>query len=160
MYFCTCIFIYITIYTYICIYIDIYREIIVCSVFLMYLFYLIIFKKQEITFLLLKISKGGLVYISPLSQAKSVASGSTMVPRALARSSLRRWCWTAPPGRVWFAPRSRWTARASGSTASPSRPTTAGRGPTASTARNPTSQWALTSTSHVYIMHNISYILI
>lgn len=72
-----------------------------------------------------------LFYSSPLSsQVKSVAFGSIMAPQVPARSSLKLWFWTALLGRVWFALRSRWTARASGSTASPSRPTTAERDPT------------------------------
>lgn len=62
-----------------------------------------------------------------------------MAPQVPVQSSLRRWFWTAPLARVWSGPRSRWTVRASGSTASPSRPTTAERDLMESTARNPTS---------------------
>lgn len=70
---------------------------------------------------------------------KSVASGSITAPRVQVRSSLKPWSWTGPQARVWSVPRSRWTVRASGSTASPSRPMTAGRDLMEWTARNPTS---------------------
>lgn len=76
-----------------------------------------------------------------------MASGFIMAPRVQAQSSLKRWFWIAPPVRVWSGPRSRWTARASGSTASPSRPTTVERDLMESTARNPTSSSTLASSS-------------
>lgn len=78
--------------------------------------------------------------MSLLSQVKSVASGFITAPPVQGRSNLKRWCWTAPLERVWSGPRSRWTAKASGNTALPSRPTTVERAPMESTARNPTSQ--------------------
>lgn len=77
--------------------------------------------------------------LPPLSQVRSVDSGSIAAPWVQVQPSLKLWFWTAPPGRVWSGLRSRWTARASVSTASPSRRTTAARDRMAWTARNPTS---------------------
>lgn len=75
-----------------------------------------------------------------LLQVRSVGSECTTAQAVLVRLSLRPWCWIAPLARALFAPKSRWIARARGSTASPSRLTIAERVLMAPTARNPTSK--------------------
>ena len=69
-----------------------------------------------------------------------MGSRSTTVPAGPAQPSLRLWFWTAPQERVWFGPKSLWTVRASGNTASLSKPTTVERVQMGPTPRSLTSQ--------------------